>query len=811
LDLFNHLKIVLDGVERIFLSDSTYSSGQFGMFAYVSTVEFDNLVATTETLPPPAPPLIFSDNFDEGDLSGWKRNEGVWSNPGTVAQVDAAGTNAWNIYNASGTDFTYEGDMRLLSGVAAGLSFRTNADGTQGYDVILDRNQGNGGRLKLVKRPYEELGIYDFPINHGQTYHLKIVAQGVDFRVYLDGVERIALSDDTYSSGQFGMFAYVSTAEFDNLVAMTPSPSPAATTTTTTIAYKYDALYRLTSAAYDTGNVFTYTYDAVGNVLTRTQVISGFASTTRYIYDAANQLVQAQVSGDPTTWHYAYDGMGRLTDVTPNGTAPVNGARRYTYSAAGFLLKTELHDGAAYQPQAEMHYNGLGGRVTMTGWKDGLSMTTQYALDLAQNGRVLSANAGGASTFYTYGNNGPLAELTTTWAFYLNDGANTPRQMADAEGIVTLARSYTPWGEVLEQNGAGNFAWGYFGGLMDAATGLVYVGSGQYYDPATGRFLTRANTTGPNPYVPWRGDPLGAALGPVGLVMLLRRRKGKNGKADQVILVLVVLVGVSLGLTACVGGGTVVNPNTPTASPGAPPSSTPTTTTITVAPPKATQPAATATPMPTQLPSSTPICTLTPSPTTPKPLYGADNAVGLATKFYELLRDAKQAWWHNAYPFGLRVVVAIVYNRELAALNRDTNARDSVTEAFARRFWQLCREYGSTATCNQLGSNGSPNIALLHYLGGREVVTGRANETPETIEQKLPQYQYNIAQAYDEADKILNPRMYGYDWQSGELLDRPYEWGNPTNQSDVDLINQARRPNTYTTIAGNEMGVTKVS
>ena len=25
---------------------------------------------------------------------------------------------------------------------------------------------------------------------------------------------------------------------------------------------------------------------------------------------------------------------------------------------------------------------------------------------------------------------------------------------------------------------------------MDAATGLLYVGNGQYYDPATGRFLT---------------------------------------------------------------------------------------------------------------------------------------------------------------------------------------------------------------------------------------------------------------------------------------------------------------------------------
>jgi YD repeat-containing protein len=36
---------------------------------------------------------------------------------------------------------------------------------------------------------------------------------------------------------------------------------------TTTITYDYDPLYRLTSAAYSSGEVYTYTYDAVGNRL----------------------------------------------------------------------------------------------------------------------------------------------------------------------------------------------------------------------------------------------------------------------------------------------------------------------------------------------------------------------------------------------------------------------------------------------------------------------------------------------------------------------------------------------------------------
>lgn len=70
---------------------------------------------------------------------------------------------------------------------------------------------------------------------------------------------------------------------------------------------------------------------------------------------------------------------------------------------------------------------------------------------------------------------------------------------------------------------AGSLAWGYFGGLADAATGLIYMGDEQYYDPSTGRFLTRQPVR-LNPYVPWGGDPAGALLGPLTLLVLLHKR-----------------------------------------------------------------------------------------------------------------------------------------------------------------------------------------------------------------------------------------------------------------------------------------------
>ena len=59
--------------------------------------------------------------------------------------------------------------------------------------------------------------------------------------------------------------------------------------------------------------------------------------------------------------------------------------------------------------------------------------------------------------------------MTTAWSYSLPDGTGTSRQITDAGGTVTLAASYTPWGDTFEYFGEGSFTWGYFGGLMDAA------------------------------------------------------------------------------------------------------------------------------------------------------------------------------------------------------------------------------------------------------------------------------------------------------------------------------------------------------
>jgi RHS repeat-associated protein len=217
---------------------------------------------------------------------------------------------------------------------------------------------------------------------------------------------------------------------------------------------------------------------------------------------------------------------------------------------------------------------------------------------------------GEQTEFYLHGL-GPLAGYANGWSYYLGDVTRTVRQVADAQAEIMLSRRMTPWGKTLAQNGEGNVAWGYFGGLADAASGLIYMGNGQYYDPATGRFLTRQPGR-LNPYVPWGGDPAGALLGPLGLLVMLRwRRRRKGGKMDLLLLLLVVGLAFGLSLAACNGG--TEPPDTGTPIP-IPPSSTPTPPTPT---PQPTNPP-TGTPRP---PTQTPTTPLTcPTPTnTPIP------------------------------------------------------------------------------------------------------------------------------------------------------------------------------------------------
>jgi RHS repeat-associated protein len=229
--------------------------------------------------------------------------------------------------------------------------------------------------------------------------------------------------------------------------------------------YEYDPLYRLTEANYSKGDYYHYAYDAVGNRLTQDTQVDGLPLTTTYLYDDANRLTS--VNGVNYTW----DNNGNLLS---------DGVNTYDYDSANRL--TSFNGTSSYT------YSGLGDRLSQTVNGN----TTNYTLDL-NTGLTQVLNDG--TNRYLYGN-GRIAQTAGTGTeYFLSDALGSVRQLTDATGEITLAKSYQPYGDMLASVGSGTSPFAFTGEQQDVS-GLTYLRA-RYYTNGDGRFLTKDT---------WMGD-----------------------------------------------------------------------------------------------------------------------------------------------------------------------------------------------------------------------------------------------------------------------------------------------------------------
>jgi hypothetical protein len=173
---------------------------------------------------PAAPPVhLFSDNFNDGVLTGWTPNGGNWYNAGNYMRGQRVDFGiAWNIKNVSGANFTYEGDVNLINSARAGLVFRSSPDGMASYEAVLDAQYSE---FKIIKRPGGAvLAAYPWAVSLNHWYHVKVVVNGSTMEGYLDGVKRLTATDTNFTNGQFGVVTSAAInappiGGFDNLEA----------------------------------------------------------------------------------------------------------------------------------------------------------------------------------------------------------------------------------------------------------------------------------------------------------------------------------------------------------------------------------------------------------------------------------------------------------------------------------------------------------------------------------------------------------------------------------------------------------------
>ena len=137
---------------------------------------------------------------------------------------------------------------------------------------------------------------------------------------------------------------------------------------------------------------------------------------------------------------------------------------------------------------AKFGYNGLGDRLEQIV----SGVTKEYTLDIEAG---LAQVLDDGEHAYLYGN-GRIAQYgATTQEYFLGDALGSVRQLVDGSGAVILAKSYQPYGDILDSAGTGASMYGFTGEQTDVS-GLIFLRT-RYYSSGQGRFISRDT---------WEGD-----------------------------------------------------------------------------------------------------------------------------------------------------------------------------------------------------------------------------------------------------------------------------------------------------------------
>jgi RHS repeat-associated protein len=392
----------------------------------------------------------------------------------TFAYTDA-GQRA-SMSDASGvTNYTYDADDRLTAKQtqqgtlayaydAAGNLVSVRSSNAEGVSINYAYDAANRLAAVTDNRLAAGATTYAYDANHNAT--AVAYPNGVTNSFAYDALNR-PTNVSASKSGVVASYAYTLGAAGHRLSVVEH--------TGRAVGYSYDALHRLTGETVSgdpaaSGSI-TYTYDAVGNRLTRDSTVGGVGSTAS-AYDENNRLV-----GD------AHDA---------NGNTLASGGSAFAYD---FENRLSSAGGGAVR----YVYDGDGNRVAKV---EG-GVTTRYLVDTNNptgHAQVVEELRGGAVVRqYTYGHDliSQRQIVGGQWqeSFYGYDGHGSVRYLTDAVGAVTDTYTYDAFGTLLARTGATPNEHLYAGERFDAGLGLYYLRA-RYLNPAAGRFLTMDTVEG---------------------------------------------------------------------------------------------------------------------------------------------------------------------------------------------------------------------------------------------------------------------------------------------------------------------------
>lgn len=274
--------------------------------------------------------------------------------------------------------------------------------------------------------------------------------------------------------------------------------------------YTYDNKGQLIkSILVDQNHVRTtteYSYDTVGNRLKMTETL--FAQKekrqlkkeeTVNTYNSLDQLLTSSIKETTGTSSAVNTSSVAYTyDVNGNLVSTVDSVKKeettYQYNPHGQMVSYQAKKNGSTVLNQTNAYNGEGQRISR---EEGNAETAYFY----QNGTLLMSEDGDGNleNFYYLGASGnPLATMskssdgTQNYYVYQKDVQGSTQAITSNNGSCVEWYTYTDFGETTvheEQNGFDTVIC-YTGGVYDENTGLYYLNA-RYYDPETGRFLSR--------------------------------------------------------------------------------------------------------------------------------------------------------------------------------------------------------------------------------------------------------------------------------------------------------------------------------
>jgi len=181
---------------------------------------------------------LFTDDFEDGNTTGWSASGGSWS-----VVTDGSGA-----YRQSSTS----SDARSLAGQSTWGDYAVQArvkpiafNGTDRFAAVVARAQSNTSYYYLALRSSNRvelrkvvggssttLAAASVTVTAGTWYTLRLEVAGSTLRGFVNGTQLVSGTDSTYTTGRIGLATYNTSASFDD-VLVDPAVAPTATASVT--------------------------------------------------------------------------------------------------------------------------------------------------------------------------------------------------------------------------------------------------------------------------------------------------------------------------------------------------------------------------------------------------------------------------------------------------------------------------------------------------------------------------------------------------------------------------------------------------